>query len=319
MSERTRRYAAYGLTIDSNQPLPGAPASAAATADLAIDFRTEAPPEEIPDPVLPADGVGDGWYAIDTLPGGGRLYRLGADDGARTWSMEVSGDGARMIVRRTEATGIDDVVTFVMTRGLGACLAAMARPVMHACAIDAGGEAIVVTGESGAGKSTLAATALRGGLRLLADDIAALSTRDGRVHVARGVRRMRLEPATARAVGRDPGQLERVFVDPGFADKRWVELRESDEATDGALPLAAVHVLGPRRAGPPLVERLAPAEALPLLLTGGYGADLLDPGARAALLPFWARLAQEVPVTRVHASDDLAALPALLETLTGAR
>jgi hypothetical protein len=192
----------------------------------------------------------------------------------------------------------------------------MGQPVLHGCALDPGDGAVVVAGPSGAGKSTIAATAVRLGWELLTDDIAVLGVREARVHVERGLPRMRLDAPTARAAGWNPVDLQRVFVDPRLPDKRWVALEEGEEPTkDDARPLEAVYVLGARRAGPALLERVPPARALPLLLAHGYAADLLARDRRAGLLPFWARLAQDVPVTHVHAADDLAGLPALLDGL----
>jgi hypothetical protein len=308
------RYSAYGLTIDANEPLPGAPPTSAPRADLTIDFRSGADPQVDPEAAITTDRRG--WYSTTALAGGGRVYRLAAEGGARAWSMEVSANGRRIEVRWTAATELADVIAFVMTRGIAASLACRGVPLLHACAIGLGAGAALVAGPTGAGKSTVAAAAVAGGAALLADDISALVVREGRIHVEPGVHRLRLDSDVAQALGWDPDGLPRVFADPLLTDKRCVELSGAQGSfCDEPRPLAAVYVLGERVPDGPRLARVSPTDALPLLLTNAYGSDLMDRPTKAELLSFWARLAQEVPVSRVHAPDDLAGLPALLAAL----
>jgi len=105
-------------------------------------------------------------------------------------------EGGEIAVRIDSARGIADVAGQVVTLAQGPLGAihtynllfrALARSVsssflLHAAALSFGGRAFLVAGPSGSGKTSLArALSARGG-RLLSDDIAPLSVRDGLVH-----------------------------------------------------------------------------------------------------------------------------------------
>jgi hypothetical protein len=192
--------------------------------------------------------------------------------------MEVAGDGAHIEVRWTATMDLDDIVAFVITRGLAISLAYRRVPLLHACAITAGAGAFLFVGPSGSGKSTIAAAAVAQGAALMADDIAALTLRAGQVYVEPGLRRMRLDGDTAQALGWNHTALTRVFADPRLSDKRSVELSGGQGRFCGEpQPLRGIHVLGTRLTGEPETTRLSPVEALARILDNLYGDDLLDP------------------------------------------
>jgi hypothetical protein len=230
--------------------------------------------------------------------------------------MEVDMRCRRIILRWSADVHVADVIAFVMTRGLAAILAARGVPLLHACAIEVAGEAVLVAGASGAGKSTVGATAVAAGRALIADDIAALTTVDGRVHVQPGVHQMRLDEHSASAAGWDVARLPRLFADPRLVGKRVVELAPSGRGFCAEpRALAAIHVLGSRRPVGAEILPLAPRQALPALLSNTYGSDLVGRHHKAAQLPFWAQLAEDVPVFETHAAEDVSALPGLLSAM----
>ena len=65
---------------------------------------------------------------------------------------------------------------------------------LHASGVVIGGKAVLFTGASGAGKSTLAAALSRRGFPAVADDLAALDVRDGKVWIEPAVARLKLWP-----------------------------------------------------------------------------------------------------------------------------
>lgn len=311
MTRPVLRRSAYGLVIDTNRELPGTRACSAEAADVTIDFRADLPPEV---DAAAARTTGErGWMSMGRGAGGSHIHRCASDGGARAWSMEVAPGGGRLEVRWTAGTELGDVIAFVLTRGLAASLAARGVALLHACVLAPAGRAVLVLGSSGAGKSTVAGAALARGWPVLADDIAALTGDGGRIGVHPGVAALRLDERTAQALGWDPPELPRVFTDPRMPGKRLI--RWDDDPGDAPRPVEALVVLGHRRAGGPQIARLPATETLPILLGNLYGADLAERDPRADLLPFWARLATEVPALRVHPADDVAALPALLELL----
>jgi hypothetical protein len=308
-------YAAYGLAIDSDRPLPGATPAPPAPADLTIRFTDDAEPPV--DREARDTGEDLGWQSTTRRPGGDLEFRCASDGGTRAWTLGLSADGSRMEVRSTP--GLADVLAYVVTRGLAASLVLRGVPLLHACAVEGAGGATLVVGASGMGKSTFAAAAVASGSALLADDMAALAWHGGRLHVSPGLTHLRLDAATAAQLGWEPSGLPAVFADPRLPRKRRIAL----SAAEGSFcptprAVAAIHVLGPRSADGPHVERLSPARALPVLLANAFAADLLDRPAVAAMLPFWASVASDVPVYEVRPAVGVGSLPALARSLGAA-
>lgn len=309
------RYTAYGLTIASNHPLPGlGPGPDDATADLTIDFRAGDEPPVDPEARRTTDG--HGWYSARELPDGRRAFRCAASAGGRAWSMDITPDGRRMDLRWSAAMNLDDVLAFVLTRGLAACLVLRGVPLLHACAIVFDTRAVLVLGASGAGKSTTAAAAVARGAAILTDDMAALTLRDDGVYVEPGARRLRLYERTAGALGWETADLPRVFADDFLPAKHRVDVSVDDGTfCDRSVALGAIYVLGAREPAGPRLEELTPQHALPLLLANTFADDLADGERRARLLPYWVHLAQHVPVRRAHAREGLGAAAELVAAL----
>jgi len=309
------RHAAYGLTIAANRPLPAlGPGPEDAPPDLTIDFRAGEEPPVDPEARDATDR--HGWYSTRELPDGRRAFRCAASAGARAWSMDITPDGRRIDVRWSAAMNLDDVIAFVLTRGLAACLVLRGVPLLHACGIVFDTRAALVIGASGAGKSTTAAAAVAGGAAILTDDMAALTLRDDGVYVEPGARRLRLHEGTAGALGWEAAALPRVFADEFLVAKRGVDVSVDDGTYwDRPVALGAIYVLGAREPAGPRLVALTPQEALPLLLANTFADDLADRERRARLLPGWVRLAQHIPVRRVHARDGLGAEAELVAAL----
>jgi hypothetical protein len=280
-------YAAFGLAIRSNLSLDGLP------------------PGREGDPVTIE-------FVEGAAPSGPSARRLRWEVPYGAWTIDLTADGGRIVVTRDASLSLADAKTVTLTAGIGACLGVKGVPVLHGCAISLDGQAILALGAPGHGKSTLAGAAIEAGHALLADDIAALAERDGGVWVHPGGTRLRLHADAAAGLGWDPGALPRVFETDHLEDKRYIELSAAEGSfSPSPRPLAAVYVLGERGASEPEIAGLGPAEALGHLLGNTYGEHM----PRAELLPFWARLAERVPVSRVRVPDDVAALPRVIEAL----
>src|SRR5204862_5359002 len=125
------------------------------------------------------------------------------------------------------------------------------------------------------------------GHALLSDDFAALAPRGRGVYVHPGGSQLRLHADSARALGRDPSELSRVFVSPGLPEKVFARLTTHDGSFCAhERRVAAIFVLG-ERATAVRIDRLAPAAALPLLLGNTFGQRAVDAAVRARVLPFW--------------------------------
>jgi hypothetical protein len=306
-------YEAFGVAVRANRPLPTLRVADAREPDVVVDFAEGEAPEV--DAAASSTTELTGSYSTTVSDDGGRLYRLASHGGERTWSMRVSGDGRGIEVRWSGPVALADIASLVEVTGLPAAVTLRCRPLLHGCAIEAGGAAFVVLGASGAGKSSVAAAALAAGHGVLTDDVAALEASSADVVVHPGGRQLRLNGDTARALGFSPADLGRVFETPELPPKLFAWLPAENVA---ARSVAAIFVLSGRRAERPEVERLTPAAALPMLLRNTYGNHAADAHVRAALLPFWTRVAQEVPAHLATPPDGLAALPSFVGALTDA-
>jgi hypothetical protein len=250
---------------------------------------------------------------------GGRVLRFASHRGESAWAIRVSADARHIEVTWRGPIEVHDITAFVEVTGLSTVLAMRGVPLLHACAVDMGDAAFLALGAGGAGKSTLAAAAVAGGRALLTDDIAALDGEGPTVRVRPGGSRLRMNPDTATALRWDRGRLTPVFKTPALPRKLAAPLSTADGSLCAeARRVAAVFVLGERRTGPLRIERLTPAAALPLVLGNTFGDRVIDARERARLLPFWTRLAREVPLHAVAPPEGLEAAPSVVEALAAA-
>lgn len=313
----THRYQAFGLSIRSDHRLQGLRTSETTRVDVDVEFDGAGAPE-VDDRA--ADTTPEtGWGSVRGCEDGGRLLLYASHAGERAWSLRVSADGRSIEVRWRGSVELADMATFVETTGLPTALVLRGVPLLHGCAVDTGGAAFLVLGPGGAGKSTVAAAAVSGGNALLTDDIAALDGTGDHVHVHPGGSQLQMNEDTAEALGWDPAELRRVFATPTLPPKLFARLSRADGSLcAGTRRVAAIFVLGERRSRSVTIDRLAPSAALPAILRNTFGEHAVDARARARLLPFWARLAREVPVHAVVPPEGLAMAPSLVDALAAA-
>lgn len=308
------RYTVYGLAVCSNQPLPAPPDAAGGPAEL--DIHISPTPERFldwsgPEPVYA--GTESLWRLDD------HTWRLGYTDhrsGAR-WDLTCE-RGARITIRWMEGISIPDIRTFLLNSAVTVALHLRGTPCLHASGVLVNGRGALLLGASGTGKSTTAAALVAAGNELLTDDIAALELRPRRVRVHPGHPRLRLLADSATAVNERFDRLPPVWTDPSFSTKRYLDASAGvGGRRQGPASLGVIYVLAPRDAEQrePAITPAAPREALRWLLGYTYGGGWLDAQRRARLFHSLARVAELVPVRRVHRSDRLADLPRLVRML----
>jgi HPr Serine kinase C-terminal domain len=303
---------AFGLTVQSELELPSlTPGTGSRRVVLRVNPPVDRTEEGTGAPVFTAD-MERVWRSAD-----GWLLRYEDPHREETWAMRVDSAGTAIDVERTEGIALPDLLQIVQSIGLAIVLQLRGVLLFHACAVDVGGQAILVLGAAGAGKSTMAAALVRHGFALLSDDISAIEVIDGAPVVHPGPPRLRLRPDAARATGWDPAALPRVFDTPLLGDKRHVELAvEGGSFCAEARRIAAIFVLERRTKDPaPLLRPLSSVEALATLRRNGYRDWLLEREQHAQRFPLIARLAHEVPVHSIRATDDHGALPGLIDSM----
>ncbi len=240
-------YAAYGLAIWSEIPLPElAPGNPGAAPDLSI-LRLP-----VPAALLPDAAAG---------------FRFAP--GRATFRWEAVGafavEPGRICV--DPAPGVaDDIVAFpLLGPVLAVALSGAGYLVLHASAVEVAGRAVVLMGDKGAGKSTTAAALLAAGHRLIADDLVALRFDDaGGVDVMPGFPQVKLSAAALDILPAAAGTA-RPQAHPAIAKTRF---RLAGGFARGPVPLGRLYLLDRADAG--AIRPLAAEAALPVVLRHGY-------------------------------------------------
>jgi hypothetical protein len=271
------RHRCYGLTIDSEVPLPdlGPPLAPGKDADVTVRLAH-----------------------VDAPPAGATRLPLGLWRAEGVIGLEVPGtaafavrDGREILADVEPGADPADVRLFLLGTAMGALMAQRGNLVLHGNAFRVGDACAVVVGRSGAGKSTLAAELLRRGHDVLSDDVVPV---DPSGNALPGYPRIKLwEDAVAR-LGLDAERLDRVTTS---VEK--FQLPISRACVD-PLPLRWLYVLE-RHDRPELsITTVGGAEVFGLLHEHTYRNELLaGESVLREHLTQCAQLAERVRVSRV--------------------
>lgn len=250
------RYAAFGLNIVSEIPLPELyPARTDSGAEPDVRIRLEASPET----------SGSGMFVVEAdsvtlaFPGIGR-YRVHA--------------GADIAVTPHQDASARNVRLFLLGSAFGVLFHQRGLFPLHANAIVANGAAFAFGGQAGIGKSTLAAYFQSRGYSVLCDDVCVVSFDvQGRPLAWPGLPRLKLWKDAANVFGYDSEQLERA-VDGH--EKYHVPLPSLE--AQGPFPLASLYILGDRQPGAEFqIARLTGSSALEAIADNIYRGEYLAP------------------------------------------
>jgi len=246
------------LTIRTEVPLPGRPAAQGTPADLNIFYGPPIPPQEgAPEGhVLAHHELSPGkWYTFVRLLDGGFVLRV-----ANVCDFMVDAE-LRQAEVRLVAGGASDLVPVFAAGALPACLLLMkGEPVLHASAVDVGGQVVAFIGRSGMGKSTVATLCCAAGGRLVTDDVLRLTPGAGpRCYLGALELRLRAQADEVTAAFAHRPAMS------GTGDGRSA-VRAAASAEE-LLPLAAIVVpLPDREVKAPVVNRLKGPDGLLALL-----------------------------------------------------
>ncbi len=270
----TSRVRLFGLTIDSELPLPG--------LELAAEGRT-------PDVFVRRGAFNKNEPGIVTTEIGYFAVRCGN---------EIIFDALPGISQR-------NIRMYLLGSAMGLLLHQRGLFPLHANAVAFNGGVLAVAGASGAGKSTLAFWFLQNGLALLGDDVLALQVTPDRALALPGLPQVRLWREALNCFGLDSKGLEQSFVDADY--DKWDLPVAKSALTSENMPLTAVYVL---EDGEEIgFERLTGAARVSALFDHTYRGDYID--LLSASATHWqavTRLASLVPVFRLQRPRDLSRL-----------
>ncbi|MGH9700627.1 MAG: HPr kinase/phosphorylase, partial [Candidatus Acidiferrales bacterium] len=178
-------YFLFGLTINSNIPIPGIGAfdNPVAHPDIAIQWglspdatrEITLQPEVLAYTSMYTDDSGEPILKIWSL-GNGKYLRLAYPDGMQFW---IDRGGTKIWAVWPATSSLEDAASYLLGPVLGLVLRLRGTTCLHASAVEIHGRAVIFPGEEGAGKSTTAAALARRGHAVLSDDVVALAERDG--------------------------------------------------------------------------------------------------------------------------------------------
>lgn len=282
-------YAAYGLGIHSQLPLPELVVGKA-TKDITIrlDDAAEAP--------LPTGLVSFALIDHETIC-------IRSKTAGTLWVRQ----GCEIVVQ--PAPGVDEALVrlFILGPALALLLYQRGAFVLHASAVEVAGGAVAFLGYSGWGKSTTAAALHARGHGVIADDVVAVQVdAEGRLMVWPAFPQLKLWPEVVNTLGGNPEDLPR--LNQGF-EKR--ARRVVEGFSPSPLPLRRLYVLAEGKAYG--VELLPPREAIIDLVRHSYGTRLLSTQPGGAHFSRCSDLARRLPVHRLCRPRTLAGLTTLAQ------
>ena len=303
-------YFFFGLHLRSNLPLSGVSTTNSSTDHFDVELHLGIP-QEIKGEILPGSEVltyastetnaaGEPVLRIMTL-GRGEFLRFTYEDGTEFWL-----DRKRENVWATwpDTESLENATAYLLGPVLGLLLRQRGVTCLHASAVAIEDRSVAFVGAAGAGKSTTAAAFARQGIRILSDDIVALTESAGSFEVLPGCPYLRLWPDSAKICHDSPGTLPRII--PGGEKRRLALGNEGARFESRLLRLGAIYLLGDRRPDPaPYVEEIRGQAALLSLVADTYGNKTLDRDLRAQEFRVLGQLVEKVPILRVFPHEDL--------------
>jgi hypothetical protein len=292
------RYRAYGISIDSELPLPELPVGVPGPSDVVVRL---APVVSRPSAHPPAH------HAYDVSPSQVRFFwpEVGA--------FEVR-DGRAITI--DPIPGVDERLIHLPLLGsvLGILLHQRGYLVLHASAVAIDGQVVIFLGTKGQGKSTTAASLYGQGHALLSDDVVAVDVqRPEDPMIVPGFPQLKLfAEAAAWTLGDDPERLPKLAT---IIEKR--ARSAADGFPTGPLPLAAIFAL--EDGDTVSVTRLSPQDAICELVGSSiparFGQELLAGADGVQHFERCVSLLRSVPVYRLRRPHELSALSTVAEVV----
>lgn len=188
------KYSAFGINIQSEIELPELPAGFFDVYDVSIHWGNN--PEK-----------------LNGAKGSGVLYQAKKDDfllRLNTVGSYRVQNGKTITVERLNSATDEEIRLFLLGSAFGAMIHQRELLPFHGSTVAKDGFAYVISGNSGAGKSSLAATLVKMGFSLLADDISVIKTETGKPMVYPGIPHLKLWEDVMRKLEEDISMYTKV-------------------------------------------------------------------------------------------------------------
>lgn len=304
----TFAHSVFGLSIQSNLPIPGLPVSESSSNAPDVQFFLGFPPQaddeisngpevlsytspfqdELGEPIVRA-------WDIDK----GSFFHLIYSDGPQFW---LDRERKRLWALWPDTSSLEDAACYLLGPVLGILLRYRGMTCLHASAIAVDDRTVAFVGPAGIGKSTTAAVLAQRGYAVLSDDIVALEEKQGVFHVQPAYPHVCLWPESVELIYGSAEALPR-FV-PSWEKRRMPLGSDGVRFENRALPLGGIYILDERPVTAPYVEAMPPQGAFVSLVANTYATDFLDREMRAREFGVLSRLVSSAPIYRLHAWHD---------------
>ena len=313
-------YSVFGLHLRSNVTLPGLTPIQANLNSPDMEFHLGISPYALRE--LPTDEEELADVSPYTTESGepvrrmwrvakGALLRIAYFDGTQFW---LDKERKNLWATWPANSSLEDTLTYLLGPVLGILLRLRGVTCLHASAVAFGDYSVAFVGWAGAGKSTTAAAFARQGGRILSDDIVALEEKETGFRVLPAYPHLCLWPDSVNLLYGSPEALPR-FV-PDWEKRRLAPGEGGARFENRSLPLAAIYLLGDRRAdAAPFVDAIRPQAALMSLVANTYANTILGRESRGDEFAVLGRLVSTVPVRQVYPHVDATRLGELCKVI----
>lgn len=306
-------YSLYGLTFQSNMPLPALPRSDGANVDVQVVMGRDVPT---------LDSTSHIWYVSPIREAGSPvLTARKADDGSGYSFVYYDGtrffvnrDGSEIFASWSSDYSLENTCYYLVGQIAAFVLRLRGILCLHGSTILIDKSVLTISGDSGSGKSTTAAMFARRGFTVLTEDVTAIREDTNQFLVQVGYPRINLWPDTVDQVYGPQNELPRITT---TWEKQYLDLDVNNCFHRSAAPLGALYFLGERSESEstPYIEALSPGDALISLLTHAHGRFLVDSEMRQRELSVASRIVNQTPVRRLVPHSNLEKLDALIDLI----
>ena len=315
----TFAYSVFGLSIQSNLPIPGLPVSETAPKSIDVQLFLGFPPRmndeissgsEVLSYISPfQDELGEPAVRVWNIDKGS-FFHLVYSDGPQFW---LDRERKRLWALWPGTSSLEDAVSYLLGPVLGILLRYRCVTCLHASAVAIDDYAVAFVGPVGIGKSTIAAALAQRGYAVLSDDIVALEERQGVIHVQPAYPHVCLWPESVKLIYGSSEALPRFA--PNW-EKRRMPLGSDDVRFENrALPLGGVYILNEKLVTAPYIKQMSEQGAFVSLVANTYATDFLDREMRAREFGVLSRLVSSAPIHRLYARQEPLPLNAFCDSL----
>lgn len=296
------KYKIYGLCVNSSRRIAVLDEQQCLTDDLSVLWTTEV--AETPDAEMDWQEVITAtlaakdritYFTASSTEGIFHKLCFATDFGGFKFIVSPNKERVWLIYSQDEpATNLD---SYFVGAVLGCLLRLRGVLCLHASVVRINDNAVVFLGRKKSGKSTTAAALAKHGYKVMADDIATISTIDNQYYIYPGYPKVRLRPNSLAQL--HPGPQEHFVSVHSHRDSRYSDIAEHFWQTP--LPLGAIYILSEtvNDDDPPFIEPVA-ASAIVDLHSNTFGNYIITPDLRKQEFGELARIAMKIPIRRLR-------------------